>query len=83
MRRPKTRRMQANKATYVLECLRYVSWRDKDLRLDIEVRIYKACVRSIMTYSIETRADTVETKKILRTTEMKAWRSIAGKTLVD
>ncbi|XP_044760249.1 uncharacterized protein LOC123317707 [Coccinella septempunctata] len=76
-------RKQANKAAYVSGCLRDVIWRNKDLRLDGKVRIYKACVRPIMTYSIETRADTAEAKRILRTTEKKALRSIAGKTLLD
>lgn len=44
---------------------------------------YKVCVRPIITYCMETRADTGETKKILQTTGMKSLRmlrSIARKT---
>mgnify|MGYP006948248671 FL=1 len=47
------------------------------------VRLYKTCVRPVMTYAIETRAETAATKKLLRTTEMKTLRSIAGYTLRD
>ena len=53
------------------------------MRTESKVRIYKTCVRPILTYGIEARADTVRTKSMLRTTEMKTLRAIAGKTLRD
>lgn len=48
---------------------------------EAKTRIYKTCVRPIMTYAAETRADTRKTKIILRTDEMRTLRTIAGHTL--
>lgn len=47
-----------------------------------EVRIYKTCIRPIMTYAAE-RAETSATKQMLRTIEMKTLRFITGHTLRD
>jgi hypothetical protein len=74
---------QATRASVVSGCLKDVIWSNKDMQLKSKVRIYKTCVRPILTYGIETRADTVRTKSLLRTTEMKTLRKIAGKTLRD
>lgn len=52
-----------------------------DHRFDIESRIYKTCIRPIMTYAAETRADTRKTKEIARVSEMKILRSIVGCSL--
>lgn len=71
---------QANKEAYVSRCLRDVIGRNEDLRLDGIVRKYEVCVRPIMTCFIETRADIAKTKRILRTTKVKDFRSIARKT---
>ncbi|XP_044744248.1 uncharacterized protein LOC123306342 [Coccinella septempunctata] len=48
-----------------------------------KVRIYKACVRPVMTYTAETRADMAETKTMARINEMKVLRLITGNTLRD
>lgn len=72
-----------DRAAAVAGCLKDVIWRNRDMRTDSKVRIYKTCVRPILTYGIESRADTVKTKSMLRTTEMKTLRAIAGKTLRD
>ena len=53
------------------------------MTLESKVRIYKTCVRPIMTYAAETRADTAKTKRMLRTTEMKTLRAITGISLMD
>lgn len=41
-----------------------------------KLRIYKTCIRPVLTYAAETRADTAKTKRILRTAEMKTLRTI-------
>ncbi|XP_045463721.1 uncharacterized protein LOC123673284 [Harmonia axyridis] len=40
-------------------------------------------IRSILTYAAETRSETAETKRKMRTTEMKVLRTIRGITLRD
>ena len=47
------------------------------------MKIYKAAVRPIISYAVETRADTTRTEQLLRSTEMKTLRSILGLTLWD
>jgi hypothetical protein len=74
---------QANKASAVAGCLKATVWRNKDMLKESKVKIYKTCIRPILTYGIESRADTVRTKSLLRTTEMKTLRPIAGTTLRD
>ena len=74
---------QINKAAAISGCLRTQIWKNKYLRLDVKTRIYKTCVRPIMTYGIETRAETTTTKRMARTLEMKTLRSIVGVTLRD
>ena len=48
-----------------------------------KAKIYRIAVRPILTYAVETRADTNQTKRALRTTEIRALRAIAGVTLRD
>ena len=48
-----------------------------------KVRIYKTRVRPVWTYAAKTRASTITTQQLLRTTEMKTIRAIHGKTLRD
>ena len=74
---------QTQKAAAVSGCLREPIWKNKYMNTQSKVRIYKTCVRPIMTYAIETRADSVRTKSLLRTSEMKVLRNISGKTLRD
>lgn len=57
---------------------------NKYMRTYSKIIIYKACVRPILTYGIETRADTKKTKSMLSAAEMKTLRTmITGKTLRD
>uniref|UniRef100_A0AAR5QD25 Reverse transcriptase domain-containing protein n=1 Tax=Dendroctonus ponderosae TaxID=77166 RepID=A0AAR5QD25_DENPD len=74
---------QINKASLTSGCLRDVIWNNKQMSIDSKVRIRKTCVRPILAFGIETRADTNKTKCMLRTAEMMTLRSIAGKTLRD
>ncbi|XP_045466583.1 uncharacterized protein LOC123675283 [Harmonia axyridis] len=75
---------QADKACRVAGALRDVIFNNKHMSKHSKARIYKTCVRPIMTYGIETRAHNKKTKSILRTTEMKILRTISdGYTLRD
>jgi len=60
-------------------CLRQIIWANEYMRKDSKVRIYKTCIRPIMTYGIETRQETNKTKSMLRVAEMKTLRTIMGK----
>ncbi|CAG9839125.1 unnamed protein product [Diabrotica balteata] len=53
------------------------------MRTDSKIRIYKTCIRPIMTYGIEVREDTNKTKQMLRVAEMKTLRTIMGKRRRD
>ena len=53
------------------------------MRIETKARIYKATIRAIMTYTAETRPKTTKTRRILKTTEIKILRKIAGKTMLD
>ncbi|KAI4503932.1 hypothetical protein M0802_001335 [Mischocyttarus mexicanus] len=64
-------------------CLRDIIWRNKHMSINCKTRIYKTCVRPIISNGIETRTETATTKKLLRNTEMKTLRTITGKTLFD
>ncbi|XP_055385812.1 uncharacterized protein LOC129614885 [Condylostylus longicornis] len=75
--------LQTAKAAAISGNLRDVIWKNKYMLIDNKVRIYKTCVRPIMTYAVETRADTAKTEQILRRTEMKTLRQICGYTLRD
>lgn len=70
-------RVQANKATGIAGYLRDTIWRNRHMSIKSKVRIYKTCIRSILTYATETRTDTAKTKRILRTAEMKMLRAIS------
>lgn len=70
-------RRQAMKAASVSGCLRDVAWKNRYLRTESKVKIYKRIVRPIMTYAAETRADTSKTKQLMRATEvnnLRTWR---------
>lgn len=74
---------QTVKAAMMAGYLRDIIWRNKYMRLESKVRVYKTCVRPVMTYAIETRAETTKTTHLLRTTEMRILRCITGNTLRD
>jgi hypothetical protein len=73
---------QANKAARMSGCLNDMIWKNKCLRLETKVRIYKLAVKQIPTYSIKTRADICKTKKkkLLDTTKMNTLKKIVGNT---
>ncbi|XP_045465000.1 uncharacterized protein LOC123674152 [Harmonia axyridis] len=74
---------QANKASRISGALRDIIWSNTFMNKKAKVRIYKTCVRPVLTYATETRADNQKTKNIIRTTEMKILRNISGYTLRD
>ena len=74
---------QANKAARIAGCLRDVIWRNKHMNIRSKVRIYKTCVRPVLIYGIETRADMKKTEQLVSKTEMSTLRSIAGFTRWD
>lgn len=76
-------RQQVNKAATISGHLKHVIWKNKDLSIECKSRIYKTCVRPVMTYAAETRPDSAVTKRQMRTTEMKTLRAISGYTLWD
>ena len=47
------------------------------------MKIYEAAVRPIVTYAVQTRADTTRMEQLLRSTEMKTLRSILDLALWD
>ncbi|XP_056630500.1 uncharacterized protein LOC130441040 [Diorhabda sublineata] len=73
-------RSQINKASALSGCLRDIVWSNPYMRKDSKIRIYKTCIRPIMTYSTEVREDNNKTKQMLRVAEMKTLRTIVGKT---
>jgi len=74
---------QVNKASRIAGYLRNFVWKNNYMNRETKIRIYKTCIRPIMTYAAETRADTRRTKAILRTTEMRILRTIVGCTVRD
>lgn len=74
---------QIRKAVRISGYLRDIIWRNKYMTAESKIRIYKTCVRPIMTYAAETRAETSATKRKMRTAEMKILRTIKGTTLHD
>lgn len=76
-------REQTNRASKISGCLNDFIWKNKYLRTNTKVRIYKTVVRPVMTYAAETRADTTKTRQLLEKTEMSTLRRIVGKTRMD
>lgn len=76
-------RKRVIKGNQIAGCLNDTIWKNKHLQIETKTRIYKTAVRPIITYQAETRPDTVKTKRLLETTEMKILRKIVGKTLWD
>ena len=52
------------------------------MRKETKSKIYKATVRPIMTYALETRAETLKTRQRLEENEMKVLIKIVGKTKI-
>ncbi|XP_055390221.1 uncharacterized protein LOC129619146 [Condylostylus longicornis] len=76
-------RAQVNKAARVSGCLKDIIWKNKYMNPTSKVKIYKTCVRPIMTYAAETTSETCRTKTNKRTAEMAILRNINGSTLRD
>ncbi|XP_056633386.1 uncharacterized protein LOC130442984 [Diorhabda sublineata] len=74
---------QINKASALSGCLRDIVWSNSYMRKNSKSRIYKTCIRPIMTYGTEVREDTNMMKQMLRVAEMKTLRSIVEKTRRD
>ncbi|XP_057654722.1 uncharacterized protein LOC130892978 [Diorhabda carinulata] len=74
---------QVRKAAATTSALRDIVWRNKHIGIETKTRIYKTCIKPILTYAIETRTDTKKTKQTLKTTKMKTLRCIIGKTRRD
>ena len=58
-------------------------WRNKYMRTETKSNIYKATVRPVMTYALETRAETQRIRQILEASEMKVLRKIVDKTKIE
>lgn len=57
--------------------------KNKHIGIEVRLIIYKTVIKLIMSYTAETRPDTIKTKRIMETSEMKVLRKITGKTLLD
>ncbi|XP_072764658.1 uncharacterized protein [Anoplolepis gracilipes] len=79
----KARTQTNNKAARIAGCLRDIIWRNKYMTTKSKIRIYKTCIRPVLTYAAETRAETSKTKRMMRTTEMRILRTIKGVSLRD
>ena len=58
-------------------------WKSKYMSKVAKSNICKATVRPIMTYSLETRAETRKIRQMLKVNEIKVQRKIVGKTKID
>ncbi|KAF2904103.1 hypothetical protein ILUMI_02072 [Ignelater luminosus] len=64
-------RSQAIKETRTPTSLNSTIWRKKHLLIETKSCIYKTAIKPILAYTVETRPETTETKRILETTETK------------
>jgi hypothetical protein len=78
-------RNQVNKTTQISGCLQEIIWQNAYTYMSTEskIRIYKICMRPILTYTAETQAETSKTKQLLRSAEMRVLRNIKGVILRD
>jgi hypothetical protein len=53
---------QVCKAASIYGSMKQVVWKNKNVDVNSKFRIYKTCLRPIMTYGIEMRGDTKRTK---------------------
>lgn len=74
---------QANKTARIAGCLRDIIWRNKYMSAKSKIQIYEACIRSVLTYAAETRAETSQTKRVKRTMKMRILRTIKSVKLRD
>lgn len=57
-------REQTNKASKISGYLRDTIWKNKYIREESKIHIYKTCIRPVFTYADETRAETdIQNKK--------------------
>lgn len=71
------------KASLILGYLRDMIWRNRYMSTRSKVRIHKKNIKAVMAYAIETETGNSTTKRLLRTTEMRTLRAIAGYILFD
>ena len=57
--------------------------KNKYLRTETKLRIYKSFTRPVLTYGSECRTETQKTKQINESTEMKVLSKIVGKSLKE
>ncbi|XP_029174771.1 uncharacterized protein LOC114943358 [Nylanderia fulva] len=74
-------RTQTNKAARIAGYLRGIVWRNKYMSTKSKIRIYKTCIKLVLTYAAETRTETSGTKRMMRTMEMRILRTIKGVSL--
>ncbi|XP_056629875.1 uncharacterized protein LOC130440639 [Diorhabda sublineata] len=74
---------QTTRSQRIATCLNETIWRNKHIGIEAKLRISKATVRPIITYTEETRPETERTKRMMGTAEIKVLHRIAGKTLLD
>ncbi|KAL6421250.1 hypothetical protein ACFW04_013665 [Cataglyphis niger] len=80
---PRERSKNAGKQSRIADYFSDIVWRNKYMSTKNKIRIYKTCIRPILTYAAETRVETSRTKKMMRTTEMRILRAIKGVSLRD
>jgi hypothetical protein len=76
-------RQQTNTAAVISGHLKQTVWKNRHFSTDCKTKMYKICIRLVMTYGAETRAETSISKRLLRTNEMKIIRTIIGHSLRD
>jgi len=64
-------RKRTNMANGIAGYLRDIIWRNWNMSTEGNMRIYKTCIRPILTYTTETTVETSKIERILRTTEMR------------
>ena len=75
--------VQNNTYIRVAGCLNNLVLRNKYRKKVTKSKIYKTTARPIMTYVLETRAETSITRQILEANEIKLLRETVGKTIID
>jgi len=65
---------QTTKVVTTSDYLRHITWKNKYMNLKSKIKIYRICVRPVMTYVIETRAGTINHHQT--STEMRILRCI-------
>ena len=72
---------QTNKASANGGYLRGPLFKNKYLNIECKVKIYKTCIRPLITCATETRFNNSKTLQMMESTEMMFFRTIIGRTL--